>query len=108
MVTLEKNEYIDLVIVATGKDFLAEQVKMTLRADGIDKIKSPEYRMWPQLWPVVLADIITATLSWFLIPSKITFIPHIPQNVFVTGLLLLFIPLFVIVVLVKRIKWEKE
>lgn len=105
---LKKEEFIDLVIVAKGKDFSAEQVKMTVRAEGIEKIKSPEYRVWPQLWPVSLAIIICAVTSWFVMPAEVTFIPVIPQNVFWTGLFLLLLPLYVILVLVKRIKWEKE
>lgn len=105
---LKKDEFIDLVIVAKGKDFSAEQVKMTVRAEGIEKIKSPEYRVWPQLWPVSLAIIICAVTSWFVMPAEVTFVPVIPQNVFWSGLFLLLLPLYVILVLVKRIKWEKE
>lgn len=105
---LKKDEFIDLVIVAKGKDFSAEHVKMTVRAEGIEKIKSPEYRVWPQLWPVSLAIIIAAVVSWFVMPAEVTFIPVIPQNVFWSGLFLLLLPLYVILVLVKRIQWEKE
>lgn len=105
---LKKDEYIDLVIVAKGKDLAANQVKMKVRAEGIEKIKSPEYRVWPQLWPVLLALLITALLSWFLMPAKITFIPWMPENVFWTGLAVLMMPMFIILVLVKRIKWLKE
>lgn len=105
---LKKDEYIDLVIVAIGKDLSAEQVKMTVRAEGIEKIKSPEYRVWPQLWPILLGLLIVALLSWFLVPAKITFIPWIPENVFWTGLAVLMMPLFTILVLVKRIEWLKE
>ena len=79
---LKKDEFIDLVIVAKGKNFSAEQVKMTVRAEGIEKIKSPEYRVWPQLWPVSLAIIIVAVASWFVMPAEETFIPVIPENVF--------------------------
>lgn len=105
---LKKDEYIDLVIVAKGKDLAANQVKMTVRAEGIEKIKSPEYRVWPQLWPMLLAFLISSLLSWFLMPAKITFIPWIPENVFWTGLAVLMMLLFIIIVLVKRIKWLKE
>lgn len=105
---LKKDEFIDMVIVAKGKDFSAEQVKMKVRAEGVEKIKSPEYRVWPQLWPVSLAIIICAVTSWFVMTAEVTFIPVIPQNVFWSGLFLLLLPIYVILVLVKRIKWEKE
>lgn len=105
---LKKDEYIDLVIVAKGKDFAGEQVKMTVRAEGIEKIKSPEYRVWPQLWPVSLAIIISAVTMWFAMPAEVTFIPVIPQNVLWAGLFMLLLPVYVILVLVKRIKWQKE
>lgn len=105
---LKKDEYIDLVIVAKGKDFSAEQVKMTVRAEGIEKIKSPEYRVWPQLWPMLLALFIMALLCWFFMPAKITFVPWFPENVFWTGVFVLLIPLFVILVLIRRIRWLKE
>ena len=86
----------------------AENVKMTVRAEGIEKIKSPEYRVWPQLWPMLLAISIFSVLMWFTMPAEVTFIPVIPQNMFWTGLFLLMIPAYTILVLVKRIKWEKE
>ena len=105
---MKKDEYIDLVIVAKGKEVVAENVNMTVRAEGIEKIKSPEYRVWPQLWPTLLATSIFSVLMWFLMPAKITFIPMIPENVFWTGFFLLMIPAYTILVLVKRIRWEKE
>lgn len=92
---LKKDEYIGLVIVAKGKDFSAEQVKMTVRAEGIEKIKSTEYRVWPQLWPVSLAILISAVFSWFVMSAEVTFIPLIPQNVFWSGLFLLLLPIYV-------------
>ena len=105
---MKKDEFIDLVIVAKGKNFVAEQVKMTLRAEGIEKIKSPEYRVWPQLWPMILAASIWATICWFFLPAKVTFIPGIQENVFWTGLALFMIPLYTVLLLIKRIKWQKE
>lgn len=105
---LKKDEFIDLMIVTKGKDFSAEQVKIMVRAEGIEKIKSPEYRVWPQLWPVLLANLITSVATWFVMPKEVTFIPYIPQNIFWSVLCLFFIPVYIIMVLVKRIKWEKE
>lgn len=105
---LKKDEFVDLVFVAKGKDLVAENVKITIRAEGIEKIKSPEYRVWPQLWPMLLAISIFSVLMWFTMPAEVTFIPVIPQNMFWTGLFLLMIPAYIILVLVKRIKWEKE
>lgn len=105
---LKRDEFIDFVIVAKGKEFSPDQVKMTVRAEGIDKIKSPEYHVWPQLWPILLADAIVVVLSWFVLPAEVTYIPLIPENVFLAGLFLLLMPLFVILVLVKRIQWERE
>ena len=105
---LKRDEYIDLVIVAKGKDLAQEQVKMTLRAEGIEKIKSPEYRVWPQLWPILLADAIMVLLCWFFMSKEASIIPLIPERVLWSCLFLLFAPLFTILVLVKRIRWEKE
>lgn len=105
---LKKDEYIDLVIIAKGKVFSSDQVKIIVRAEGLDKIKSPEYRVWPQLWPMLSANIVVAIASWFIFPARITYIPYIPENVFWTGLAVLMIPLYVIMVLARRIKWEKE
>ena len=105
---LKKDEYIDLVIVAKGKDLAQEHVKMTVRAEGIEKIKSPEYRVWPQLWPMILAASIWAAICWFFLPAKVTIIPGIQENVFWTGMAMLMIPLYTVLVLVKRIKWQKE
>lgn len=104
----KKDEYIDIVFVAKGKDFQPEQVKMKVRAEGIDKIKSPEYRVWPKLWPSSLAIILFALVVWLFMPAEITFIPYIPQNLFWAGIMILMLPLNVIAVLVNRIRWEKE
>lgn len=105
---LKRDEYIDLAIVAKGKDLASNQVKTTARAEGIEKIKSPEYRVWPQLWPILLALSISALLIWLFMPAEITYIPGIPENVFWSGVIVLMMPLFIILVLVKRIKWLKE
>lgn len=105
---LKSEEFIDLVIVAKGKDINDEHVKMIVRAEGIEKIKRPEYRVWPQLWPVTSALILMALASWFLMPAKITFIPWMPENVFWSCFAIILIPIYVIIVLVKRIRWERE
>lgn len=105
---LKKDEYIDLVVVAKGKDFKAEQIQTSVRAEGISRIKSPEYHVWPQLWPVLSANILCVALSWFIMPKEITFIPYIPENIFWAGLFALLIPVYIIVVLVRRIQWKNE
>lgn len=105
---LKKDEYIDLVAVVKGKDFMADQIHTSIRAEGISKIKSPEYHVWPQLWPVLLANLLCVVLCWFTMPKEITFIPYIPQNIFWAGLFALLMPIYIIMVLVKRIQWQKE
>ena len=105
---LKRDEYIDIAIVAKGKDFKSEQVRTSIRAEGIDKIKSPEYRVWPQLWPILLFGAFMIAGSWFLMPSEITFIPQIQENVFWMVLSMILVLLYIIMVLVKRVKWQKE
>ena len=105
---LKSDEFIDLVIVAKGKDINDEHVKMIVRAEGIEKIKRPEYRVWPQLWPVTSALILMALASWFLMPAKITFIPWMPENAFWACCAIIIIPIYIIIVLVNRIRWERE
>ena len=105
---LKRDEYIDIALVAKGKDFNNEHIKTSIRAEGIDKIKSPEYRVWPQLWPVIVAGAVMIAGSWFLMPSRITFIPQIPENVFWTGFSVLLVLLYIILILVNRIRWQKE
>lgn len=105
---LKKDEYIDLVAVVKGKDFMVDQIHTSIRAEGISKIKSPEYHVWPQLWPVLLANLLCVVLCWFTMPKEITFIPYIPQNIFWAGLFALLMPIYIIMVLVKRIQWQKE
>ena len=105
---LKKDECIDFVLVVKGKDFVPEQVSFIIRAEGIDKIKAPEYHVWPQLWPHISFLVISAICCWCGMSKDVSFIPYIPQNVFWAGLFLLMIPLWIIVVLTKRIRWEKE
>ena len=105
---LKKDEYLDLVIVAKGKDFRADQVSMEVRAEGIDEIKSPEYRIWPQLGPVLAAACIWTSICWFFMPNRITYIPGIAENVFWASLSLIVFLLYTIYILVRRIRWQKE
>ena len=106
---LKKDEFIDLVIVAKGKNLTPELVKMKVRAEGIERIKSPEYRVWPQLWPMLLVLLIFTLLSWLFMPANIMpLIPWMPENVFWAGCFVLMMPLYTILVLVKRIRWLKE
>lgn len=105
---LKKDEYVDLVVVAKGKDFNAEQINFKIRAEGISKIKSPEFHVWPQLWPIMVASIIMIAVFWFFTPAKITFLPLIPENLLWTGMVLLMMLLYIIMVLIKRIRWERE
>ncbi len=105
---LKRDEYVDLVVVAKGKDFNNEQVRMDIRAEGISRIKSPEYHVWPQLWPILVASIIMATILWYTTSNRITFIPMIPENVFWTLMIFFILLWYIIIVLIKRIKWEKE
>lgn len=79
-----------------------------IRAEGINRIKSPEYHVWPQLWPIIVAGFIMILILWFFSPAKITFFPLVPENVLWTGLVLFMLLLYTIMVLVKRIKWERE
>lgn len=87
---------------------MADQIHTSIRAEGISKIKSPEYHVWPQLWPVLTAILLGVLLMWFTVPKEITFIPYIPQNIFWAGLFALLIPIYIIMVLIKRIQWQKE
>ena len=105
---LKKDEYIDLVIVAKGKDFDSEQVQMIIRADGIDKIKSPEYKVWPQLRPMLIAGCIMMAGTWFLMPSDESSFLGIPDNVFWTWFIIILILFYIILILIQRIKWLKE
>lgn len=106
---LKKDEYLDLVVVTKGRDFLAEQIDIVMRAKGIDKIKSPEYRVWPQLWPILIADLLMVAAAWFGMSSRPSvIIPSVPENVFWSAFALFMLPLYIILVLIKRIKWLKE
>ncbi len=105
---LKRDEYVDFVVIVKGKSFKSEQIQISIRAEGISRIKSPEYHVWPQLWPGLVALLLGGVMLWFAMPKEITFIPYIPQNIFWTGLWCLMIPAYIILVLIKRIRWERE
>lgn len=105
---LKVDESIDLIFVAKTSKLSMSDIDFDIRADGLNRIKSPEYRVWPQLWPILLASLLMGVCFAIFAPSKPTFLPFMSERTFWLIMLAGVDLLFIILVLIQRIQWLKE
>jgi hypothetical protein len=105
---LKRNESIIIKVVAKGNEFDISNVKFEIRADGINEIKTPEYKVNEVMSPVLLVDFIIIVPMLLFYPSSESFVGIMPMKVFVL-IILVFMTIFLwVTALLKRIKWLKE
>ena len=104
---LKVDESIDIVFVAKTSKISMSDIDFDIRADGINRIKSPEYRVWPQLWPILIASALMGLLI-LLIPSKSMIFPFMSERLFCFIVVIGADLLFIILTLIRRIQWLKE
>lgn len=105
---LKRNESIIIKVVAKGNEFDISNVKFEIRADGINEIKTPEYKVNEVMSPILLVDFIIIVPMLLFYPSSESFVGIMPMKVFVL-IILVFMTIFLwVTALLKRIKWLKE
>lgn len=101
----DESFYLKVFILGVISDMSA--IKFDVRADGIDKIKTPEYRVSETMKPVLIASVLCVVLSFF-IPKDLSFIELMPMRLFMLVGLVIIDLLIWVASLKRRIQWMKE
>lgn len=105
---LKCDECIIIKVVAKGKEMDFSKMKFEIRADGISKIKTPEYKVNEVMRPILVSDLIIVALILLLYPSSASFVGIMPMKVFMLLILAIMTIMLWVSALLKRIKWLKE
>ena len=101
----DESFYLKVFILGEISDMSA--IKFDVRADGINKIKTPEYRVSETMKPVLFASALCVVFTFF-IPQNLSFMELMSMRLFLwVGLVILDLLLWV-VALKRRIQWMKE
>lgn len=105
---MKRDEFFFICIVARGevKDMLG--VKFDIRADGISRIKIPEFKVAEAMIPVLAAAALVAVPIIVFWPAKNLFLDIMPEKWLYIGCLIIMVLAFWIAALKQRIKWLKE
>ena len=105
---MKRDEYFFICIVVRGEVKDMSGVKFVIRADGINQIKTPEYKVSEAMIPVLIAAallIIPIIIFW---PTRNMFLDIMPEKWLYVGCMILFVLACWIAALKQRIKWMKE
>lgn len=105
---LKKDEYFYMQVVVKGEVGDMSGVKFEIRADGINQIKTPEYKVSEAMipiWGAMAIVVIPVILFW---PSKDMFLDYFPMKWLLVGGILFMALAFWIGALKQRIRWMKE
>ena len=105
---LKCDECIIIKVIAKGNEFGLSNVKFVIRADGINEIKTQEYKVNEVMSPILLGDIAIIVPILLFYPSSDSFIGIMPMKVFMLIILVVLTLILWVTALLKRIKWLKE
>lgn len=105
---LKCDECIIIKVVAKGKEMDFSKIKFEIRADGISKIKTPEYKVNEVMRPILVSDILIVVPILLFYPSSTSFIGIMSMKVFMLLILAFMTIMLWVTALLKRIKWLKE
>lgn len=105
---LKRDECIIIKAVVKGIEFNLSNVIFEIRADGINEIKTPEYKVNEVMSPILLGDIAIIVPMLLFYPSSDTFIGIMPMKVLMLIILVVMTIILWVIALLKRIKWLKE
>ena len=105
---MKRDEYFFICIVVRGEVKDMSGVKFDIRADGINSIKTPEFKV-PEamipVWAAILLVIVPIILFW---PANDMFLDILPMKWLLVGSMVIMALMFWIGALKQRIKWMKE
>lgn len=104
---LKRDEYFYIKVVVKGEVSDMSGVKFELRADGINHIKTPEYKVSEAMIPIwgAIALVGIPIIIW---PSKDMFLGYFPMKWLYVGCLLIMALACWIGALKQRIRWMRE
>lgn len=105
---LKRDEFFYICVVAKGEVKDMTGVKFDIRADGINSIKTPEYKVSEVMipvWAAMALVIIPIILFW---PAKEMFLDIFPMKWLLVGSMVIMALVFWIGALKQRIRWMKE
>lgn len=105
---LKSDEYFYIKVVVKGEVSDMSGIRFEIRADGINHIKTPEYKVSEAMlpvWSAVALIIIPVILFW---PSREMFLDILPMKWLLVGSMIIFALAFWIGALKQRIRWMKE
>lgn len=105
---MKRDEYFFICVVVRGEVKDMSGVKFIIRADGINQIKTPEYKVSEAMIPVLIAAtllIVPIIIFW---PARNMFLDIMPEKWLYVGCMILFVLACWIAALKQRIKWLKE
>ena len=105
---LKRDEYFYIKLVVDGEVDNICSLKFDVRADGIDNIKTPEYKAKEVMLPLLGAYALFAILVALFFPKTDMFIDIIPMKWFSLAIIFIFVLVVWIAALNRRIKWLRE
>ena len=105
---MKRDEYFFICIVVRGEVKDMSGVKFVIRADGINQIKTPEYKVSEAMLPVLIAAVLLIVPIIIFWPARNMFLDIMPEKWLYVGCMILFVLACWIAALKQRIKWMKE
>lgn len=105
---LKSGECFYIKIIAKGEINDMASVKFDVRADGIDQIRTPEYRVSEAMIPIWTALALLGIPSILFLPSEAMLLDVLPIKWLYIGSLIFMALIAWIGALKRRIKWMKE
>lgn len=105
---LKRDEYFYIKILAKGEIKDMSGVSFDIRADGINQIKTPEYKVVYEMIPVLGAVVIVVIPIMLFLPPGEMFINLFPMKWLYVGCEVLLVIVFLIGALKRRRQWVKE
>lgn len=105
---MKRDEYFFICIVVRGEVRDMSGVKFDIRADGINQIKSPEYKVGQAMIPVLGAAALVVLPIIIFYPAKNMFLDIMPEKWLYVGCMIIAVLAVWIAALKQRIKWLKE
>lgn len=105
---LKRDEFFYIKVIAKGEIEDMSGVKFGIRADGINQIKTPEFKVAEIMIPVWGATALIAIPVILFWPAEEMFLDVFPMKWLLVGSMIIFVLVFWIGALKQRIRWMRE
>lgn len=105
---LKKDEFFRIKIIVEGEVEDMSCVMFDIRADGINQIKTPEYKVAEVMIPALCAEALVVIPIVLFYPSQELFLNILPMKWLLVGCMIIAALVLWIGALHQRIRWMKE